>query len=65
LADNLQSARKYDCFDATYSQSKLADLIFMIELQRRLSAAGSPIVSTGAHPGLAATNIGAHGRRCI
>ena len=55
--DNLQSEHKYDYLDATYSQSKLADLIFTIELQRRLSAAGSPIVSTGAHPGLAATNI--------
>lgn len=55
--DNLQSERKYDYLDATYSQSKLADLVFAIELQRRLSAAGSPIISTGAHPGLAATNI--------
>lgn len=55
--DNLHSERKYDYFDATYSQSKLANLIFAIELQRRLSAAGSPIMSVSAHPGLAATNI--------
>jgi NAD(P)-dependent dehydrogenase (short-subunit alcohol dehydrogenase family) len=40
-----------------YSQSKLADLIFTLELQRRLSAAGSPILSAGAHPGFAATNL--------
>ena len=40
-----------------YSQSKLADLIFQQELQRRLSALGSPILSTGAHPGYAVTNL--------
>ncbi len=40
-----------------YSQSKLADLIFQQELQRRLTAAGSPILSTGAHPGYAITNL--------
>jgi len=40
-----------------YSQSKLADLIFQLELQRRLTAAGSPIVSTGGHPGYAITNL--------
>jgi len=55
--DNLQSERKYDRLDATYSQSKLADLIFAIELQRRLSGAGSTIISTSARPGLAITNI--------
>jgi len=40
-----------------YSQSKLADLIFQQELQRRLTAARSPILSTGAHPGYAITNL--------
>jgi NAD(P)-dependent dehydrogenase (short-subunit alcohol dehydrogenase family) len=40
-----------------YAQSKLADLIFALELQRRLRAAGSPIISTAAHPGYAVTNL--------
>jgi NAD(P)-dependent dehydrogenase (short-subunit alcohol dehydrogenase family) len=40
-----------------YSQSKLANLLFMSELQRRLSAAGSAIRVTAAHPGYAATNL--------
>jgi len=40
-----------------YSQSKLADLIFQQELQRRLTSAGSPVLSTGGHPGYAITNL--------
>ncbi|MBP8882485.1 MAG: SDR family NAD(P)-dependent oxidoreductase, partial [Dermatophilaceae bacterium] len=36
----------------TYSQSKLANLLFARELQRRATAAGSPLVSTAAHPGV-------------
>jgi len=40
-----------------YAQSKLADLIFSLELQRRLKAVGSPILSTAAHPGYAVTNL--------
>jgi NAD(P)-dependent dehydrogenase (short-subunit alcohol dehydrogenase family) len=40
-----------------YTQSKLADLIFALELQRRLTAAHSPILSTAAHPGYAVTNL--------
>ncbi len=55
--DNLQSERVYKPMFGAYSQSKLADLIFQLELQRRLSAAGSPILSTGAHPGYALTNL--------
>lgn len=58
--DNLQSEKKYVPLSGTYSQSKLADLIFTLDLQRRLSAAGSPIVSAGAHPGIAATNLQAN-----
>lgn len=56
--DNLQSERKYRSFYGTYAQSKLADLIFMLELQRRLSAVGSRVISVGAHPGIASTQIG-------
>jgi NAD(P)-dependent dehydrogenase (short-subunit alcohol dehydrogenase family) len=38
-----------------YAQSKLANLLFAFELQRRLSAAGRPTISVAAHPGVAAT----------
>lgn len=55
--DNLQSERVYKPMFQAYAQSKLADLIFSLELQRRLKAAGSPILSTAAHPGYAVTNL--------
>ena len=55
--DNLQSEREYKPMFQAYAQSKLADLIFAQELQRRLKAAGSPILSTAAHPGYAVTNL--------
>lgn len=45
---------------AAYGQSKLADLMFAYELQRRLTAAGSPKLSLAAHPGYAATDLQAH-----
>ena len=40
-----------------YAQSKLANLLFTSELQRRLAQAGSPVKATAAHPGYAATNL--------
>jgi NAD(P)-dependent dehydrogenase (short-subunit alcohol dehydrogenase family) len=40
-----------------YSQSKLANLLFTAELQRRLTEAGSTVLSVAAHPGYAATNL--------
>jgi NAD(P)-dependent dehydrogenase (short-subunit alcohol dehydrogenase family) len=47
-----------------YGQSKLANLLFTTELQRRLAAAGSSVLATAAHPGYAATNLQFHsGRR--
>jgi NAD(P)-dependent dehydrogenase (short-subunit alcohol dehydrogenase family) len=47
-----------------YGQSKLANLLFTAELQRRLTEAGSPVLATAAHPGYAATNLQFHsGRR--
>ena len=55
--DNLQSERVYKPMFQAYAQSKLADLIFSQELQRRLKAIGSPILSTAAHPGYAVTNL--------
>ncbi|MGW1977657.1 oxidoreductase [Streptomyces sp. NPDC001889] len=42
---------------AAYSQSKLANLLFTLELQRRLAAAHSPVRALAAHPGWAATNL--------
>jgi NAD(P)-dependent dehydrogenase (short-subunit alcohol dehydrogenase family) len=55
--ENLQSEREYKPMFQAYAQSKLADLIFAQELQRRLTAVGSPIISTAAHPGFAVTNL--------
>ena len=40
-----------------YSQSKLANLVYGLELARRLEAAGRDVVSVTAHPGYAATNL--------
>jgi NAD(P)-dependent dehydrogenase (short-subunit alcohol dehydrogenase family) len=54
--DDLQSKRRYFRWRA-YGQSKLANLMFAFELDRRLRAAGSSIRSVAAHPGYAATNL--------
>ncbi|MER5942060.1 oxidoreductase [Streptomyces sp. NPDC001928] len=43
-----------------YAQSKLANLLFTLELQRRLAQAGSPVRALAAHPGYAATNLQSH-----
>jgi len=51
--------RRYSAWRA-YGQSKLANLLFTTELQRRLSAAGSRVLATAAHPGYAATNLQFH-----
>ncbi|MDN5793655.1 MAG: oxidoreductase, partial [Brevibacterium aurantiacum] len=40
-----------------YGQSKLANLLFTSELQRRLTKVGSSVIAVAAHPGLAATNL--------
>jgi len=42
---------------AAYSQSKLANLLFVLELERRLTAAGSAVRAVAAHPGYAATDL--------
>jgi NAD(P)-dependent dehydrogenase (short-subunit alcohol dehydrogenase family) len=55
--ENLQSERRYSPMWGAYAQSKLADSIFAIELQRRLTAAHSPVIVTAAHPGYAITNL--------
>ena len=54
--DNLRGERRYFRWTA-YSQSKLANLLFALELDRRLRAAGSTVKSLAAHPGWSATNL--------
>jgi NAD(P)-dependent dehydrogenase (short-subunit alcohol dehydrogenase family) len=56
LEDLNWERRKYRRWPA-YGQSKLANLQFMFELDRRLTAAGSPVRSVAAHPGYAATEL--------
>ncbi|WP_323794140.1 oxidoreductase [Nocardioides sp.] len=43
-----------------YQQSKLANLLFTVELQRRLEEVGSPVRAHAAHPGYSATNLQSH-----
>ena len=54
--DDLQGERRYDRWQA-YGQSKLANVMTAVELQRRLEAEGSGVLSLAAHPGLARTNL--------
>lgn len=56
LEDPNWENRRYRRWSA-YGQSKLADLMFAYELQRRLLLAGSSVRSIAAHPGYAATNL--------
>lgn len=58
--DDLQHERGYKPWDA-YSQTKLAMLMFGIELGRRADAAGWNLTSTSAHPGWARTELVANG----
>jgi NAD(P)-dependent dehydrogenase (short-subunit alcohol dehydrogenase family) len=52
-------SRKYHRMNA-YNDSKLALVLFSLELQRRLTASGSPVRSILAHPGIAPTSLAAH-----
>jgi NAD(P)-dependent dehydrogenase (short-subunit alcohol dehydrogenase family) len=64
--DDLNWERKPYSGWRAYGQSKLANLLFTSELQRRLTAAGSSVLATAAHPGYAATNLQFHsGRRAF
>jgi NAD(P)-dependent dehydrogenase (short-subunit alcohol dehydrogenase family) len=54
--DDLQSTRRYGPMSA-YRQSKLANLMFAFELDRRLRASRSRVMSVAAHPGVANTNL--------
>ena len=58
--DDLMGTRSYRPW-AAYSQSKLANLLFAFELQRKVDAAGLPIASYAAHPGYSATNLSSVG----
>jgi NAD(P)-dependent dehydrogenase (short-subunit alcohol dehydrogenase family) len=51
--------RSYNAWRA-YGQSKLANLLFTLELERRLTEAGSPVRALAAHPGWAATGLQGH-----
>ena len=59
--DNLNAEKGYDPQKA-YGQSKLANLLFTYELQRRFEAAGADTIAAAAHPGWTATNLDAHWR---
>lgn len=57
--DDLQWEKAYSKWPA-YGQSKLACLMFALELQRRLEAAGSRVLSVAAHPGSSRTELQRH-----
>ncbi|OZC01616.1 oxidoreductase [Rubricoccus marinus] len=54
--DDLNSEARYDPWTA-YRQSKLADLMLALEMQRRLTDTGADAISVAAHPGISATNL--------
>ena len=54
--EDLQGAKRYGGGKA-YNQSKLANVLFALELDRRAKAAGARLVSVAAHPGVAATGF--------
>ena len=54
--DDLQSRRSYRRW-AVYGQSKLANLLFTLELQARLSGIGAAAIAVAAHPGFSDTNL--------
>ncbi|QHW00584.1 oxidoreductase [Spirosoma endbachense] len=54
--DNLRSEKGYDAM-REYSQSKLADLLFTIELQKRITTAHDSVLSVAAHPGVTKTDL--------
>ena len=58
--DDLQSQRRYTPY-GSYGTSKLANVLFMLELDRRLRRAGSETASVGAHPGFSSTCLQATG----
>jgi len=59
FADLQWETRRYDRV-ASYGQSKLANLMFTYDLQRRLAAAKAKTIAVAAHPGVAATELVRH-----
>lgn len=57
--DDLNAEKSYRKWPR-YGMSKLANLLFLFELDRRLRAAGSPVTVAGCHPGFATTDLGRH-----
>jgi NAD(P)-dependent dehydrogenase (short-subunit alcohol dehydrogenase family) len=62
LGDPRRKPVRYSRWGA-YAQSKLADLLFTYELDRRLRAKGLPVIALAAHPGYSATELMGSGRR--
>lgn len=58
--DDLNAEKGYNRTQR-YSDSKLANMLHFAELNRRLQAAGSPVMAIGCHPGVAATELMRHG----
>jgi NAD(P)-dependent dehydrogenase (short-subunit alcohol dehydrogenase family) len=58
--DDLNSEQRYSAWDA-YNRSKLANVLFALELHRRARAAGGGLVSAGAHPGFSRTELQSSG----
>ena len=54
--DDLMREKRYEAW-SVYGQSKLADLMFALELDRRTDRAARELVSVAAHPGISATNL--------
>jgi NAD(P)-dependent dehydrogenase (short-subunit alcohol dehydrogenase family) len=54
--DDINAERRYNAVQR-YAQSKIANLYFSYELQRRLTAAGDETLSVAAHPGIADTEL--------
>jgi NAD(P)-dependent dehydrogenase (short-subunit alcohol dehydrogenase family) len=57
--DDLQAERRYNRV-AAYGRSKLSNLLFTYELQRRLAAGGAPTIALAAHPGGSDTELSRH-----
>jgi len=62
--DDLMSDKGYAPRRA-YQQSKLANTLFGLELDRKLRAIHSPLISVLAHPGVSATNLATSGPTCV
>ena len=58
--ENLQSEKGYRAW-AAYGQSKLANILFMRELERKLEAVHADVISVSSHPGYAVTNLQSRG----